>query len=182
MEIHKPSVKVQLIIALALIACGVMMRFIPHVPNFAPIGAIALFGGVMLNWRLAIWLPLAAMMISDVFLGFYQGIIFTWLGFLLVAGFGMLLKNKNFIKKVALGAPVAAIIFYLVSNFGVWLTSGMYSMTLVGFVDCYVQAIPFFRTTLLGDLFFSGVLFGAYEIATYAASRTLSLTNTSHTS
>lgn len=182
MEVREPSVNVQIAIAITLVVAGVLMRFIPHVPNFAPIGAIALFGGAMLGWRLAIWLPLAAMMISDIFLGFYQGIIFTWLGFLLVAGLGMLLKNKNFMKKVALGAPAAAVIFYLVSNFGVWLTSGMYSMTLVGFIDCYVQAIPFFRATLIGDLFFSTVIFGAYELATYVASHKLRFADSSRTS
>lgn len=180
MEVHKPTVKMQVIIAAVLIICGILLRFVPHVPNFAPIGAIALFGGAMLSWRLAIWLPLTAMILSDMVLGFYQGIIFTWLGFLLVAGLGMLLRNKSFVRKVALGAPVAAVIFYLVSNFGVWLTSGMYPATFAGFIDCYIQAIPFFRATLLGDLFFSTVIFGAYELATYMARRTSSLTNTSH--
>lgn len=180
MEIRKSSVKTQLTIAVLLVLFGVMLRFVPHIPNFAPIGALALFGGAMLGRKYALWLPLSAMVISDVFLGFYQGILFTWLGFALVAVFAMLLKNKKFTHKIALGAPSAAIIFYLVSNFGVWLTSGMYSFTLTGLIDCYVQALPFFRATLLGDLFFSVVFFGAYELAMWVAGRSLRLTNASH--
>ena len=144
MEIRKSSVKVQLTIAATLVAFGVLLRFSPHIPNFAPIGAIALFGGAMLGRKFAVGLPLAAMVISDIFIGFYQGILFTWLGFALVATFAMLLKNKKFTQRVAIGAPAAAIIFYLVSNFGVWLTSGMYSLTLAGFIDCYVQDYPFY--------------------------------------
>lgn len=179
MEIRESSVKTQIIIAVILVAFGVALRFIPHVPNFAPIGALALFGGAMMGRRFAIWLPLSAIIISDIFIGFYQGILFTWLSFAAIAAFAMLLKKKNFTQKVALGAPVAAIIFYLVSNFGVWLTSGMYSLTFAGFINCYVQALPFFRATLLSDLLFSAVFFGAYELAVQVAGRSLRLTNAS---
>jgi hypothetical protein len=177
-EIRKTAIKhSQLIIAIALIIIAVMLRLLPHEPNFAPVGAIALFGGVLLGWRLALWLPLSVMMLSDLLLGFYPGIQYTWIGFLLVAGFGMLLKKLPFLPRVTLGAFGSAVIFFVVSNFGVWLASGMYALSVEGLWQCYCAALPFFRTTLLGDAFYVFMLFGAYELATgWARSRQLAVT------
>lgn len=173
MEIRKTAIKhSQLIIAIALIVLGATLRLLPHEPNVAPIGAIALFGGALLGWRLALWLPLTIMMLSDLVLGFYPGIQYTWMGFLLVAGFGMLLKKLPFLPRVTLGAFGSAMIFFVVSNFGVWFASGMYAHSLDGLWQCYYAALPFFRMTLLGDAFFAFVLFGTYELATgWARSR-----------
>jgi hypothetical protein len=177
-EIRKTAIKhSQLIIAMALIIIAVMLRLLPHEPNFAPVGAIALFGGVLLGWRLALWLPLSVMMLSDLLLGFYPGIQYTWIGFLLVAGFGMLLKKLPFLPRVTLGAFGSAAIFFVVSNFGVWLAGGMYAQSVEGLWQCYYAALPFFRMTLLGDAFYAFMLFGVYELATgWVCSRQLAVT------
>lgn len=153
-------------IAVVLIIFGVVLRLIPHVDNFAPIGAIALFGGAILSARIAWWLPLAIMVMSDLILGLHDTILFTWGGFMLVALFGMLLKDQRNIIRVPLGAIGAAVIFFIVSNFGVWVVSGMYAHTWQGLIDCYVMAIPFFKTSLLADFVYSAALFGAYAWAT----------------
>src|SRR5689334_23836091 len=83
-------------LAVALVVFGVVMRLLPHPANLAPVGAIALFGGAVLPRRHGWWLPLAVMSLSDVFfLGTYNGIVFTWIGFLLVGLFGMTLRDQS---------------------------------------------------------------------------------------
>jgi len=168
MEIRKGAVNWQLVAALLLIIAGTALRLLPHIPNFAPVGAIALFGGAVLGWRLAVWLPLALMISSDLFIGFYPGIAFTWAGFLLVALFGMLLRRMGLAGRIVIGGAASGVLFFVVSNFGVWLTSGMYAHTFDGLAQCYAMALPFFRVSLIADLFYSAVIFGLYELVLYA--------------
>ena len=160
-----------ILIAVSVITAGVLLRLLPHEPNFAPVGAIALFGGAILGWRHGVWLPLGILMISDVLLGLYDSIVFTWMGFVAVALFGALLGRRNAVWKIGIGSLGAALLFFAISNFGTWLTSGMYSHTWAGLVDCYVMALPFLRMTLLGDLFYAATLFGAFYAAVYASQR-----------
>ena len=174
MEIRKSiSVNTSLLISVILIAIGITLRLVPHMPNFAPIGAIALFGGAMLGWRYALWLPLSTMMLSDLIIGFYPGIEFTWISFLVIALVGIALKNKGLLMKIGVGGVTSATIFFVISNFGVWVASGMYTHTLAGFVNCYTMALPFFRGTLMGDVFYSGVLFGLQALAVYVVEKRL---------
>ena len=174
MEIRKPiPVNISLLIGAALVVLGVALRLVPHVPNFAPIGAIALFGGAILGWRYALWLPLSAMMLSDLIIGFYPGIEFTWASFLMIAVVGLALKNKGLLTKIGIGGLSSATIFFVVSNFGVWVSSGMYTHTLTGFINCYVMALPFFRATLMSDLFYGAVLFGLQAVAVYVLEKRL---------
>ena len=153
-------------VAVSLVIFGVVMRLLPHPDNLAPVGAIALFGGAILPRKLGWWLPLAVMVLSDLlFLGTYNGILFTWLGFLLVALFGMSLRGQSNWMRVPFGALGAAVIFFIVSNFGVWLQGQMYPLSWAGLVQCYELALPFFRNTFLGDLTYSMLLFGLYALA-----------------
>jgi hypothetical protein len=153
-------------IAVALIIAGVIFRLIPHSANFAPVGAIALFGGAVLSPRLGLWLPVAIMIVSDLIIGFHGTVLFTWGGFLLIALFGMTLRRKSNWLRIPIGAAASALIFFVVSNFGVWVEGKLYTHTLQGLVDCYVAALPFLKTSLLADLFFSAALFGAYALST----------------
>lgn len=153
-------------LGLALVVFGVLMRFLPHPANLAPVGAIALFGGAVLPRKLAWWLPLAVMVISDLFIGFYNGIGFVWFSFLLIGWYGMSLRNRGLLAQIGLGALGASVLFFLVSNFGVWLQGKMYALTWSGLVECYTMALPFFRNTLLGDLIYGSLLFGAWGLAT----------------
>ena len=152
-------------VALGLVAFGVIMRLLPHPDNLAPVGAIALFGGAVLPRKLGWWLPLAVMILSDAVLGFYHGIMFTWLAYLLVAFYGMSFRQQSNWLRVPLGALGGAVIFFIVSNFGVWAQGQMYAHTWAGLVQCYQMALPFFRNTFYGDFAYSVVLFGAYALA-----------------
>ena len=147
-----------------VVLMAVVMRFLPHPANIAPIAAMALFGGAYLNKKYAVVLPLLAMLISDLFLGFHKTMLFVYGSFLIASIIGINLKNKVKIKPVLGASLLSSVVFYVVTNFGVWLTSGMYEMTFLGLIKCYVLAIPFFRNTIAGDLFYTVMMFGGYEI------------------
>lgn len=153
-------------VALCLIAAGVLMRILPHPANFAPITAISIFGGSVLPKKISIWVPLGAMMISDAIIGFYTLMPLIWACYLCIV-----IASSRWLRPVSLRKGIgltlsASIFFYIVTNFGVWITSGMYAHTWSGLVSCYVLAIPFFRNTLLSDALYTAVLFGVYALAT----------------
>lgn len=156
---------INLLIALSLILAGVSLRVLPHPPNFAPITAMAIFGGSILPRRLSLWVPLAAMMASDAIIGFHRLIPVTWGCFALIA-----LASSQWFKKPSLGrgaflAVSSSMFFFVATNFAVWLWSGMYAHSLSGLSQCFTLALPFFRNTLLSDLFYTGLLFGLYWLA-----------------
>jgi hypothetical protein len=146
-------------LALTLILFGASMRLLPHPANFAPIGAIALFGGMMLPKRFAWWLPLPIMMLSDMFLGYYSSLPFTWAAFLLVGLLGFYLQRYQHWLRIPFGAVTGSIIFFVISNFGVWVVSGLYAHTLSGLQQCFAMALPFFRATATSDILYTILLF-----------------------
>lgn len=162
-------VNARVLIALLLVISGVLVRVIPHEPNFAPVGALAVFAGAALGWRHGWWVPLAIMAVSDAIIGFYPGVWMTWLGFVAVGLYGALLSRAGFLKQAGLGALGSAAIFYVISNFGTWLTSGMYAHTWAGLIECYYLAVPFLRASLLADVIYSFALFGLYALAVHVA-------------
>jgi hypothetical protein len=167
-------------LAVLLVILGTIMRLVPHAANFAPIGAIALFGGVYLNRRYALILPIAALALSDAVIGFdsLESRLTVYGSFLLVGLVGLLVrKNRNFLS-VAAGAVSGSIIFYLVTNFALFYPPTMYAHNISGVLDSYYMALPFFRNTLLGDVFYTGLLFGLYEMVIYIAKHKLSTIKT----
>lgn len=158
--------RTMILIAAALVVFGIVMRLVPHPANLVPIGAIALFAGAILPRKLGWWLPLGIMMVSDLlFLGLYDGFLFVWAGFLIVSLFGMTMRSQSNWLRIPFGALGASVIFFMVSNFGVWLQGQMYAHTWAGLVLCYEMALPFFRNTFVGDLMYSSLLFGVYALA-----------------
>ncbi len=149
-----------------LILLAVLTRLLPHLPNFTPIAALALFGGVYLDKKHTFILPLAVMAISDYFLGFHSGIPWVYGSFLAIGGIGLWLRKHQGLA-TTIGATLAgSILFFVVTNFGVWITShGFYPQTFSGLVECYTMAIPFFRNSLMGDFTYVTALFGVYELA-----------------
>ncbi len=137
-----------------------LSRLIPHPPNFAPIMAIALFGGaVFTDRRLAFLVPMAAMLVSDLILGLHAQMWLVYGCFAIVVSMGMLLGRRGVLP--LLGATLAgSVLFFLATNLGVWAFSGLYLHDMAGLVACYSAAIPFFHNSLLGNLFFVSVLFG----------------------
>ena len=149
-----------------LIALAVLTRLLPHPPNFAPITALALFGAVYLDKKHTFIVPIAAMIISDYFIGFYSGMAWVYASFVAIGFIGMWLRNHPGVVPTIGATLVGSILFFIVTNLGVWVSSQVtYSKTVTGLVECFVAAIPFFRNTLLGDAVYVGALFGVYEFA-----------------
>jgi hypothetical protein len=162
-------------LAILLVLFGAVMRLLPHLPNFAPIAAMALFGGVYLRQRYALLLPLLAVALSDVALGFdsVQGRLTVYGSFLLIGVLGLLIRNKKNFWTIAAGSLGGSVLFYLVTNFAYFYPDTMYPHTWSGVLASYTNALPFFRNTLMGDMFYAALLFGAYELMMYvAAART----------
>ncbi len=148
-----------------LVAIGVMGLLITHPMNVAPIGAIGLFAGAYCSPRIAWLVPLAAMLLTSLLGGFYDLTVmcFVYLGFLGGPLFGrLLLAERRSPLRFVGGTLLGGCFFYLVSNFGVWLSGiGTYPMTPAGLLECYLAGIPYLRFTLAGDAFYGVLLFAA---------------------
>ncbi|MFH1462578.1 MAG: DUF6580 family putative transport protein [bacterium] len=156
----------EILIALSLILIGIVSRLLPHAPNFSPILAIALFGGTYLSRKIAFVLPIAAMVITDIFIGYYEFnlMFFVYGSFLLCVILGFWLKKHKKWHTVFGSAILGAVLFFLITNFAVWAFTPWYAKTISGVIQCYFLALPFFKNTLLGSLFYSAVFFGSYEM------------------
>jgi hypothetical protein len=162
----------RLIALLSAIVVAAALRLVPHPPNFSPIDAMALFSGAYLGRRaLAFAAPLGAMVLSDAILGFYSGFWITYLAIALIVLVGSLAIRRASALRVGAGAVAASIIFFIVSNFGTWALSGMYSQDVSGLIGCYTAAIPFVQNTAAGDLFYATILFGGFALAEHLMPR-----------
>lgn len=162
-----------------IILLAAFSRLLPHPPNFSPIGGMALFGAAYYTRKWwAYLIPIAAMWISDLilnnvvyaqyfdrFVWFYSGSLFTYGAFALIALMGTFTLRKVCVPQLLFSALGASVIFFLVSNFGVWFSSGMYTKDMGGLIACYTAGIPFFKNTVLGDLVYSAALFGLFELS-----------------
>ena len=148
----------------AVVLSAVFLRLIPHIPNVAPIAALALFSGAKIpNWKGFI-IPLLAMIISDYFLGFHSTIPFVYGSFIIIAGLGFLLRKNMSPLKTGLTSLFGSLLFFIITNFGVWATSSLYEKSVNGLLNCYYMGLPFFRNTLLGDIFYVSVFFLGFRI------------------
>lgn len=175
---HKQNLR----LAFALIVLAALTRLLPHPSNFTPIGAIGLFGAAYFQRRwLALLVPFAALFVSDLLLNnivyrayyptftwFTSGWIYGTFALVMLAGW-LMLRRRVSVGNVLGASLTASLIFFLVTNFSVWLQSGMYPQTPAGLLACYTAGLPFLTNTVLGDLCFSAVLFGVYEWATRRA-------------
>lgn len=154
----------------AMVLAAALFRLLPspeyRPANLAPIGAMALFGGAALgDRRLAFLFPLVAMLISDLFIEFDGSRLWVYGAIALITAIGRALRIHRRQPAYIIGGSLAAsLLFFIVTNFGVWLMSGWYSHTGSELLRCYVMAIPFFGNTVIGDLVFSGVLFGGLAL------------------
>jgi hypothetical protein len=160
----------RLMLGFGLIFVAALSRLLPHPDNFTPIAAMALAGGVYLDKRFSIFVPMAALFISDIFVGFHNTMPFVYGSFVLIGLLGMWLKSHKTLVLIIGTTLLGSLLFFVITNFGVWLTGGgwFYPKTWQGLIDCYVMAIPFFRNTLTGDLLYTGVLFGLFELSAFA--------------
>lgn len=155
------------------ILLAALSRLIPHPANFAPIGAMALFGAAYYSRYIwAFIIPIVSMWISDLILNnvvyvqyFDNFVWFTYGAFILIALMGIFTLQKVKVPNLLFSALGASVIFFLVSNFGVWFAGTMYPKDFGGLMACYTAGIPFFKNTVMGDLFYVAVLFGAFELS-----------------
>lgn len=158
--------KARFLALITAIFAAAAMRLVPHPPNFSPIAAMALFSGAYLPKRpLAFAAPFGALLLSDLVLGFYAGIGFVYFSFALVVMIGWLLSSRRSPLRIGAAALASAIVFYAITNFAMWLFSGLYPHSVGGLVACYGAAIPFFQNSLAGDLVYTALMFGGFEAA-----------------
>ena len=170
--------KYQLLTLCVIIVAAAFLRLM-HLPyNFSPIGAMAIFSGAYFGkkWQSFI-IPLVALFISDIALNysFYHKLVlfnemFIWVygAFAINVFVGIVMIKKVNATSVFKASLITSVLFFIITNFGVWALAGvtnMYPHNFSGLVSCYVAAIPFFLRTLAGDLFFSAIIFGVFEIA-----------------
>lgn len=163
------------LIPILLIIFGASLRLFPHPDNFAPITALALFGGVYLPKKYAFIIPLVALVISDLVLGFYGFTQFFVYGSSLISGLiGLMSRKRKNLPTILIATILASVLFYLITNFAVWLEPrSWYSKDLAGLIQSYIAGIPFFRNTLLGDIFYTGLFFGIYQLGFYLGKKYL---------
>ena len=150
------------IFPISLIIILAFARLIPHPPNFTPIIAVAIISGYFFkNFNLSVLVLLGAMLISDLFIGFYENIIFVYVSLILITFiFHKISKKINF-KNLFIYGFAGSVIFFVISNFGVWALGSpgvqdiAYEKSLSGLIQCYILAIPFFGNTFLSTLIFA---------------------------
>ena len=161
------KISVKEIFPIGLVLLLAFSRLIPHPPNFTPIVAVAIMSGYFFkNIKLSFVVLLIAMLLVDVFIGFYKHMLFVYLSLFLIAFVFFKISDKINFKNLFVFGFLGSLIFYLVSNFGVWATGVLspitnlpYEKNLNGLINCYFLAIPFFTKTLISTIFFSYVAY-----------------------
>ena len=158
--------KVRVIVLTAIVFCLAFLNiYFTEIPNFSPIAATALFAGAfMKNRKLAFIIPISAIIISDIFIGFHSMIWAVYLSFFLVVILGISMKKLNVGNVLGLSI-LGSILFFLITNFAVWAQGSFYSPSFSGLIECYYMGIPFFKNTLIGDICFIAVLFFSFSFA-----------------
>ncbi|HJW47355.1 MAG TPA: DUF6580 family putative transport protein [Lysobacter sp.] len=160
----------------AMILVAALTRVVPHPWNFSPVEAMALFGGAYFASRsLAVLVPLLALLVSDLGLALIHGdtyasylggtsfwLVYTCIALSSVLGFG--LRGKVTGARVLGFSLVGSVLFFLITNFSVWIGSSMYPHNAAGLTAAYIAGIPFFKWTLLGTLFYAALLFGGFSL------------------
>jgi len=159
-----------LFVSIAILIAAVS-RVLPHIPNFTPIAAMALFGAVNFSdKRLAFVFPMLAMILSDLAIellfgwGFHNTIAYVYASFILISCIGLYVRKHHNVKTIVAASLASSILFFVITNFGVWAANGGVGGA-AGLSGVYILGLPYFSYTLLGDLFYNGILFGAFYFA-----------------
>jgi hypothetical protein len=144
------------------VVLGILSRLLPHPVNMTAVGSIALISGAKLNTKKALIVTMATMLISDSVLGLHPLMWATYGSLLLAVCVGKWIGRSVHIGRITGGILTSSIVFFIITNFAVWLTTPLYPKTVSGLVACYIMAVPFFRNSLLGDMFYGYSLFFVY--------------------
>ena len=148
-----------------LIIIAVFSRLIPHPWNLTAVGSVALFAGAYLKPRsLAFAVPLLAFLITDLILGLHNTMLFTYAAVAFCSFLGIRYLQKPKPVSVLGMSLTSSVIFFVISNFGVWIVGGLYPLTAQGLLNCFVMALPFSQGQIIGDLLHSALLFGIYAV------------------
>jgi len=152
------------LVVLALAGFAFLWRVVPHDFNMTPMGALALFAGVYLRHPLAkVVVPLATLVMSDLILGFHDTTLYVYGAFAVIALGGVLLRRRGVFAHAG-GAVVAALLFYAITNFGVWAAGTMYPSEASGLLASYAAGLPFLWKTLAGNLFFTVLFYAVFQL------------------
>jgi hypothetical protein len=151
-----------MLLVVLFVSFGLLSRFIPQAPNFSPIAAMALFLGLYSKKRSAVIALVAAYALTDIFLGLHNTVLFTWGSVALIYFFGTYLRKNRTISRVFSYTLFSALTFFVITNFGVWLM-GWYPRTLNGLGLCFINALPFFRISLISNLAYGTLFYLACE-------------------
>ena len=150
---------------LGLIILLAFSRLIPHPPNFTPILGMAVFSGAIINKKIVAYLvPLAAMLFSDLYLGFHSGMPIIYFTLAICVLIGTFIESRVTILNSILGITAGVLVFYLITNFTVWYGSGMYENSFSGLITCYVMGLPFLQNTFISSLIYGMGAFLIYEV------------------
>lgn len=152
----------------ALVGLGILSRLLPHPPNLTPVAALGLFSGARGGSPGALAMPLLSLFATDLWLGSYDPTVMlcVYLGFAFSTVIGRFwLRHHRSTNRIVTAAIAMSTAFFLVSNFGYWLT-GMYPPNAAGLTECYVQGLPWFGVSIVGDVFYSLVIIGTYDLLT----------------
>ena len=153
------------IFPIGLVLLLAFSRLIPHPPNFTPIIAVAIMSGYLFkNINLSFVVLLVSMLLADVFVGFYNNMLFVYSSLFIVTFIFFKISDKINYKNLFVLGFLGSFMFYLVSNFGVWAVGNLYEKNLEGLINCYFLAIPFFKNTVISTLIFSYAAFSANHL------------------
>ena len=165
------------IIFIGLILFAGLFRLIPHSWNFTPLLAACIFSGYKIKpIGLAMFLPLITIFLGDIFIGFYDGMVWVYTAYIVTIAIAIFTSKSNS-KQSKIGNIVfGSLSFFLISNLGVWMSGLIYPQNFEGLVACFVAAIPFYKNTIIGTVLYSGVFWGIADILEKQESTKVSVT------
>ena len=146
-------------VIIGIIVSLVMARLLPHPPNFTPILGMAVFSGAIISRRLIAYLiPLAAMFLSDLYLGLHSSIPIIYFSLAVCVLIGTFIESKVSVLNSFLSISLGVLVFFLITNFMVWYGSGMYETNISGLMTCYYMALPFVQNTFISSLLYLSLI------------------------
>ena len=159
------NAKNSIYLALGLVALLSLSRLIPHPPNFTPILGMAIFSGAIISKRFIAYLvPLAAMLLSDLYLGFHASMPIIYFSLAVCVLIGTFIEARVSILNSFLSISLGVLVFFLITNFMVWYGSGMYEYSISGLVTCYFMGLPFVQNTFISSILYGMGAFLIYDI------------------
>lgn len=163
----------KILIAICLVALGVVSRLAPHLWNMTPIAGVAILAGARLGMKWGVGVALVSMFLGDLIIGFYAPAVMVavYVCIALSGVIGYLVKKTQKTSSIVIGSAIGTTIFFFVTNWAVWQWTPMYSHNLGGLLTSYLAGLPFFTNQILGDMFFTVSLFAIWELGKSAVER-----------